>query len=501
MPDGGRVLLTTDITDRREAEARFLAAAESIPDGLAIFDAEDRFVFYNSRYPGHLTDEPAPGPAPGPALRRLDQGGAGARADLPSRHGRGLSPTAGSPCTRKANTKASTSSSTVDGCASVRVGWPTAVACSSPPTSPSGAGASSSCPCWRWRSNRWATRSRSPMPAAAAPMSTRPSSSSPGSQPVEVIGRRVRGRAAQRAARCGVLRRDRSLPAAGRQLAGPHRQSPQGRRADLPGHDHLAAARQRTAASPTMSPSSATSPSRRRPRRPFAPARRATARWSTRRPSSSPASRPMAGSVSSTMPTAATTASHARHCSAASSTSSPAPCPRIASGMPPISAPSRRRARRGPSSCDVGCPTAASAGCSGRTRPSSTARGAWSRSKSVGRDVTDQTEQRAGPARQRGQLPRAGRDADRVRPPPAAGRPPDLRQRGLLPLRRQAARADARCLVERPADDRGRGSLRLYPAPAGADADATDGRDGAAGNPAQRRRALGAVGRHRHLRR
>ena len=63
MPDGGRVLLTTDITARREAEerlraseARFLAAAESIPDGIAIFDAEDRFVFYNSRYPKHLTE-------------------------------------------------------------------------------------------------------------------------------------------------------------------------------------------------------------------------------------------------------------------------------------------------------------------------------------------------------------------------------------------------------------------------------------------------------------
>jgi PAS domain S-box-containing protein len=54
MPDGGRVLLTTDITDRRDAEARFLAAAESIPDGLAILDSEDRFVFYNSRYPSHL---------------------------------------------------------------------------------------------------------------------------------------------------------------------------------------------------------------------------------------------------------------------------------------------------------------------------------------------------------------------------------------------------------------------------------------------------------------
>jgi PAS domain S-box-containing protein len=68
MPDGGRVLLTTDITARREAEerswaseARFLAAAESIPDGLAIFDAEDRLVHHNSRYPEHLTENLRPG--------------------------------------------------------------------------------------------------------------------------------------------------------------------------------------------------------------------------------------------------------------------------------------------------------------------------------------------------------------------------------------------------------------------------------------------------------
>lgn len=39
-----------------ESEARFLAAAESLPDGLAIFDKDDRFVFFNSRYPEHLTD-------------------------------------------------------------------------------------------------------------------------------------------------------------------------------------------------------------------------------------------------------------------------------------------------------------------------------------------------------------------------------------------------------------------------------------------------------------
>ena len=62
MPDGGRVLLTVDVTAQREAEAalraseaRFVAAAETLPDGLAIFDAEDRLVFHNSRYPEHQT--------------------------------------------------------------------------------------------------------------------------------------------------------------------------------------------------------------------------------------------------------------------------------------------------------------------------------------------------------------------------------------------------------------------------------------------------------------
>ncbi|MFO1039845.1 MAG: PAS domain S-box protein [Geminicoccaceae bacterium] len=40
----------------RASEARFHAAAESIPDGLAIFDAEDRFVYWNSRYPAHLSE-------------------------------------------------------------------------------------------------------------------------------------------------------------------------------------------------------------------------------------------------------------------------------------------------------------------------------------------------------------------------------------------------------------------------------------------------------------
>lgn len=42
-----------DVTERVAAEARFLAAAGTLPDGLAIFDADDRLVYHNSRYPEH----------------------------------------------------------------------------------------------------------------------------------------------------------------------------------------------------------------------------------------------------------------------------------------------------------------------------------------------------------------------------------------------------------------------------------------------------------------
>ena len=44
-----------DVTERVAAEARFLAAAETLPDALAIFDADDRLVYHNSRYPEHQT--------------------------------------------------------------------------------------------------------------------------------------------------------------------------------------------------------------------------------------------------------------------------------------------------------------------------------------------------------------------------------------------------------------------------------------------------------------
>lgn len=42
-----------DVTERVAAEARFLAAAGTLPDGLAIFDADDRLAYHNRRYPEH----------------------------------------------------------------------------------------------------------------------------------------------------------------------------------------------------------------------------------------------------------------------------------------------------------------------------------------------------------------------------------------------------------------------------------------------------------------
>ena len=39
--------------DARASQDRFLAAAESLADGLAIYDADDRLVYFNSRYPEH----------------------------------------------------------------------------------------------------------------------------------------------------------------------------------------------------------------------------------------------------------------------------------------------------------------------------------------------------------------------------------------------------------------------------------------------------------------
>ena len=53
----------------RESEARFFGAAESLPDGLMILDAEDRIVFYNDRHRELLPPALRRGCAPGSASR------------------------------------------------------------------------------------------------------------------------------------------------------------------------------------------------------------------------------------------------------------------------------------------------------------------------------------------------------------------------------------------------------------------------------------------------
>ena len=57
LPDGGFVTAFTDITDikqteeeLRRTETRLMDAIESIPEGFALFDSEDRLVLYNKRY-------------------------------------------------------------------------------------------------------------------------------------------------------------------------------------------------------------------------------------------------------------------------------------------------------------------------------------------------------------------------------------------------------------------------------------------------------------------
>ena len=40
----------------RAAEGRLEAAAEALPDGLVVFDRDDRIVFFNSRYPEMMTE-------------------------------------------------------------------------------------------------------------------------------------------------------------------------------------------------------------------------------------------------------------------------------------------------------------------------------------------------------------------------------------------------------------------------------------------------------------
>jgi PAS domain S-box-containing protein len=66
LPDGGLVKIYTDVTQRVRAErelqathARLRDALEVVPEGLVLFDAEDRFVLWNRRY-AELYPESAP---------------------------------------------------------------------------------------------------------------------------------------------------------------------------------------------------------------------------------------------------------------------------------------------------------------------------------------------------------------------------------------------------------------------------------------------------------
>ena len=74
----------------RASEARFQAAAASMPDGLVILDAEDRIVFYNSRHPEMLPPALREGLRARHPVRGLDPRRSGPWAGLPPRHGRGL---------------------------------------------------------------------------------------------------------------------------------------------------------------------------------------------------------------------------------------------------------------------------------------------------------------------------------------------------------------------------------------------------------------------------
>ena len=92
-----------DVSDRIRAEAalqaseaRFLAAAGSIPDGLVILDADDRIAFYNNRHPELLPPALREVPGTRNPLRGLDPRRAGAWPRLPSGHGAGLCGSGGS---------------------------------------------------------------------------------------------------------------------------------------------------------------------------------------------------------------------------------------------------------------------------------------------------------------------------------------------------------------------------------------------------------------------
>ncbi len=73
-----------------EAEARLRAAAEALPDGLVVCDRNDRIVFYNSRYPAHMTEPLRRALKDRQELRGVPARGPRQRPGLPPGDGRGL---------------------------------------------------------------------------------------------------------------------------------------------------------------------------------------------------------------------------------------------------------------------------------------------------------------------------------------------------------------------------------------------------------------------------
>jgi PAS domain-containing protein len=59
MPDGSTVSISIEITKRKRAEQRLHYAIETISDGFAFYDADERLVLANSRYLANVKLRPA----------------------------------------------------------------------------------------------------------------------------------------------------------------------------------------------------------------------------------------------------------------------------------------------------------------------------------------------------------------------------------------------------------------------------------------------------------
>ena len=280
-------------------------------------------------------------------------------------------------------------------------------------------------------------RSRSPTPAAAAPMSTRPLPGSPDSSPAEVIGPAASGRAASAAGTTPSSSTPSTAAWAGRHLAGADRQSSQGRRADL---TRTRPSRRCGTLDGRITHFVAVKRDVTEQEKAEAAIRASEARYRAVVDTQTEFIARIAPDGRLSFVNDAYCRYYGqpgRSCSAAASTSSPGTVPedreRDAAHLASAHA---LQARRGPSSSGGSCPMAEYVGSQWADTALFDGRRAAYRD-AIGRPGHHRTEkQRARFARERGPLPCAGGDADRVRAATAARRSADLRQRGLLPVRR-----------------------------------------------------------------